>query len=110
MKMRGASIQKIWEWMKIVAKLPRLLPRRHQEDPEPEPHVPTDLERELGEKIQRRQSRELLKTKKHDLPNMPKHQPCPECNRSSKRIEKTVSGAKYKCRKHGEFFVRALGL
>ena len=38
--------------------------------------------------------------------NMPKFQPCPQCHAGSKRYNKTMGGANYSCRTHGEFFVR----
>jgi hypothetical protein len=43
-------------------------------------------------------------------PNMPGCQPCSiaGCGLSSKRVQKTRGGANYKCRRHGEFFVRAM--
>ena len=39
--------------------------------------------------------------------NMPKVQYCPDCNANSKRTSRTVNGANYHCRTHGDFFVRA---
>ena len=42
------------------------------------------------------------------LPNMPKYQPCPQCRKGSKRDSKTLGDANYVCRRHGEFFVKAL--
>jgi len=39
-------------------------------------------------------------------PNMPRYQFC-NCGLSSRRVKKTVSGALYDCRCHGEFFVKA---
>lgn len=39
--------------------------------------------------------------------NMPKRQSCPVCQSSSKRQEKTLNGASYRCSTHGRFFVRA---
>jgi len=39
-------------------------------------------------------------------PNMPKYQPCPICDRGSKRESKTLGGARYDCSIHGIFFVR----
>lgn len=38
--------------------------------------------------------------------NRPKYQPCPQCHVGSKRIEKTVGGARYQCQKHGAFLIR----
>ena len=38
--------------------------------------------------------------------NMPKRQPCPVCCSSSKREYKTLGGARYRCCKHGTFFIR----
>lgn len=37
--------------------------------------------------------------------NMPKYQPCSVCRKGSKRITKTLTGAKYRCPTHGEFIV-----
>lgn len=94
-----------------MAKLPKLLPRRCQEEPEPAPGVLTDLDKKLGAEIQKRQT---LEGKPVDTrqggPNMPRYQPCPKCRRQSKRMEKTAGGANYNCRIHGKFFVRAPGL
>jgi len=39
-------------------------------------------------------------------PNMPRFQSCPQCHTNSQRVAKTEGGAYYKCRSHGEFFVR----
>lgn len=39
--------------------------------------------------------------------HMPKFQPCPDCRAKSKRQEKTMGGAYYRCRTHAEFFVGA---
>ncbi len=41
------------------------------------------------------------------FPDMPKHQPCPRCQKQSKRESKTLGGANYVCPSHGKFFVRA---
>lgn len=38
--------------------------------------------------------------------NMPKKQPCPVCSSNSKRRDKTLGGANYRCPRHGSFFVR----
>ncbi len=38
--------------------------------------------------------------------NMPKYQPCPECNRGSRRTIKVDTGAMYKCSNHDEFLVK----
>ena len=40
------------------------------------------------------------------LLNRPKRQRCPVCGKWSKREEKTMGGANYRCPKHGLFFVR----
>lgn len=43
-----------------------------------------------------------------EWPNMPKHQPCPNCSTPSKRTSKTVGGANYYCRRCKDtFFVSA---
>ena len=39
-------------------------------------------------------------------PNMPKYLQCPLCTRMAKRIKKSFTGARYKCPKHGEFFMQ----
>jgi hypothetical protein len=38
---------------------------------------------------------------------MPKKQPCPDCHASCKRVRRTISGAIYDCRTHGQFLVNA---
>ncbi|MDD5539452.1 MAG: hypothetical protein PHG61_02035, partial [Candidatus Marinimicrobia bacterium] len=38
---------------------------------------------------------------------MPKKQPCPDCHASCKRVRRTISGAIYNCRTHGQFLVNA---
>jgi len=42
-----------------------------------------------------------------EFPDMPNHQPCPQCQKRSKRESKTLGGANYLCPKHGIFFMRA---
>lgn len=39
--------------------------------------------------------------------NMPKTYPCPFCSATSKRVNKTMGGAYYVCRTHGNFFVKS---
>jgi hypothetical protein len=106
--MSGASIKKIWEWIKtMVYKIADLIPRRlRRESLEPAPSTP--LEKELGKKIQKRQARELGRAvdTRQGGPNMPRRQRC-SCGRWAKRKRKTMGGAYYKCPIHGEFFVRA---
>jgi hypothetical protein len=106
-------IKKIWECIKALAKLPKLLPHRGEvrEESEPAPGVLTDLDKELGQKIQRRQEKmgKSVDTRQ-DGPNMPRYQFCPSCHRNAKRMQKTMGGSYYKCPIHGAFFVRALGL
>ena len=107
-------MNKVREWIKaMVHKIADLIPRRLRREPlESEPAPLTPLDKELGKKIQRRQARELGKAvdTRHGGPRMPKYQPCPSCNKMAKRKRKTMGGAYYRCRKHGEFFVRAPGL
>lgn len=108
MRDRINPLKKIWDWLKMVAKLPKLLPRRHQDDPDSPQHVPTALEKEIGSEIHKRQAGEGRSVDtRHGGPNMPKRQDCPVCNRMVKRTGKTMGGANYKCCKHGDFFVRA---
>ena len=108
--MRSPAIRKIWERIKeMVYEIADLIPRRFKrEDPEPATGVPTDLDKKLGQKIQQRQEKmgKPVDTSKGG-PNMPKYQHCPLCDRGAKRAGKTIGGAKYKCFKHGEFFIRA---
>lgn len=47
----------------------------------------------------------FIRTAKGGL-NMPVFQSCPACRAGSKRQNKTVSGAIYRCRHHGEFLVK----
>lgn len=47
----------------------------------------------------------LVNTSRGGL-NRPKYQPCPQCHAGSKRVEKTMGGARYQCRKHGTFLIR----
>jgi len=95
-------------WTKMVAKLPKLLPRRREvQEEEPAPGKLTDLDKILGEEIQRKQAQERAAAASRD-PNMPKYQFC-DCRRPSKRTQKAQVGGKdgafYKCPIHGEFFV-----
>jgi len=39
--------------------------------------------------------------------NMPKSQSCMKCNAYSPRIRMTEGGAYYRCRNHGEFFLKS---
>jgi hypothetical protein len=104
----STHLKKILEWLKMVAKLPKLLPRRSQEDSEPEPVKRTDLDQILGAEIQRKQAGERAAAASRD-PNMPRYQPCRKCRRPAKRTDKAQLGDKvgafYKCSIHGEFFV-----
>ena len=95
----------------LLKKLTNLLTRRRQAGTDPALGVLTDLDKKIGAKILKRQALERKVINTHQGgPNMPKYQPCPRCRRMSKRMEKTEGGAKYKCREHGKFFMRALGL
>jgi len=111
--LKGSTALKIiLEWLKMVAKLPKLLPRRGKvQEAEPTPGELTELDKILGRKIQQRQAKRgsPVDTSKGG-PNMPRRQPCPTCHRPSKRTKKTAGGARYKCPTHGDFFVRAPGL
>lgn len=48
----------------------------------------------------------MLIPKPNDKPDMPKTIPCPQCSSPAKRTAKTVNGAYYYCRNHGEMLVR----
>lgn len=50
-----------------------------------------------------------VKTSRGGL-NMPKRQPCPSCRANSVRGEKLTGGANYRCRTHGEFFVKGVNI
>lgn len=121
--MTGASIKKIWKWIKtmmsnIVSKLPKLLPRRHrfirevQVGPEPAPHVMTPLEKKLGREIQKKRTRGTMRAvdTRQGSPNMPRYQPCSRGHGQKRRKRKTMGGAYYGCKKCGDFFVRSPGL
>lgn len=41
---------------------------------------------------------------------MPKTYSCPTCNATSRRISKTITGANYHCRTHGNFLIVNSGL
>jgi hypothetical protein len=101
-------IKNIWGWIKAMAKLPKLLPRRQVQEEEPAPGVLTELDKKLGEQIQRRQERERAIAARSADPNMPRYQRC-ACGRQAKRTEKAQVGGKigafYRCSIHGEFFV-----
>jgi len=110
--MSSTAFKKILEWLKTVAKLPKLLlHRREKEEPGPAPGVLTDLDKKLGAEIQKRQAKGKVKVVDtcQGGPNMPRWQFC-NCRRGAKRMRKTLGGAYYKCPIHGEFFVRAPGL
>jgi hypothetical protein len=107
-----------WEWLKsMVAKLPKLLPRRQaQEKPEPAPGQLTELDKKLGREIQKRQAKEgkAVSTTKGG-PNMPRYQPCPKGCGLKRIVDKAVvggvPGALYYCNHcKQEFFVSAKGV
>jgi hypothetical protein len=104
-------LNKMREWIKaMVYKIADLISRRLRREPsEPEPAPSTPLEKELGRKIQKRQELGRAVDTRHGGPNMPRRQRC-SCGRWAKRKRKTMGGAYYKCRIHGEFFVRASAL
>jgi hypothetical protein len=102
---------RVCEWLRtLVAKLPRLLPRRREAEEEDEPGVLTELDKRLGKEILERQARRKVDTR-HGGPNMPRSQPCPVCRRKSKRVGKIdedhYRGAYYMCPNHDKFFVSA---
>lgn len=39
--------------------------------------------------------------------NMPRYQPCPDCNSGSRRTERSGVGATYRCVTHGNFIVKS---
>ena len=73
--------------------------------PEVKPKIDLAQLRWKSEKLFKRIFR-MISTKKPG-PNMPKHQPCPDCYARSKRGRKFIEGAKYHCHSHGEFYVRS---
>jgi hypothetical protein len=101
-------IEKIWSWIKALVKLPTLFRRRQaQEETEPAAGQLSELDKKLGREIQKREASEGKSVRTSTgSPNMPKYYFC-KCDRRCKRVRKTVGGAYYKCRIHGEFFVRA---
>jgi hypothetical protein len=103
--MCSTHLKKLWEWLKVVAKLSPH--RRQEEDPGPAPVKRTDLDQILGAEIQRKQAGERAAAVSRD-PNMPRYQQC-RCGRWAKRTQKAQLGDKvgafYKCSIHGEFFV-----
>jgi len=112
--MSNTVINKIWERIKSLAKLPKLLARRDggREEPEPAPGLLTDLDKQLGRKIQQRHEKagRPVDTSKHEH-NMPKYQPCPKGHGMKKIRGKAivvgVPGALYYCNQcKTEFFVR----
>jgi hypothetical protein len=108
--MSSIAPKKIWKWIKMVAKLPLLLPRRfiRKAEPESTPQVDKALERKLAKRIQKRAVKAV--NTRQGGPNMPKSQLCPRCRRRSKRVQKMAEGANYKCPEHGKFFVRVPAL
>lgn len=67
-----------------------------------------ELQEKLVQDIQKRQAKQAgfpVATNRSG-PDMPKFQSCPQCHANSERVAKTGGGAYYKCRSHGEFFVR----
>lgn len=73
-------------------------------DPEEQDKILATMEKEKPKK--ERPPRRLVRTSRGGL-DMPKYQPCPMCWRRSKRREKTLSGAHYRCPNHGIFLVKA---
>ena len=67
-----------------------------------------ELHEKIAQDIKKRQAGEqgLPIATSRGGPNMPVFQPCPECHASSQRLMKTEGGAYYRCRTHGEFFVK----
>lgn len=75
--------------------------------PELEP-APAQVKKSRDERwLERHSAKKLISTGRGG-PNMPKYQPCPLCHHRSKRLEKTLGGARYHCPNpdHGNFFVR----
>lgn len=67
-----------------------------------------ELHEKIAPDIQKRRARQIgipVATRRAG-PNMPRFQHCPQCQANSQRVAKTEGGAYYKCRSHGEFFVR----
>lgn len=81
----------------------------HRPEHEAVPTVLPELDKKLGQKIQRRQDKmgRPIDTRQGGS-NMPRYQPCPSCHRGTKRKRKTVGGAHYYCKRcKAGFFVRA---
>lgn len=84
-------VERIWDWIKsTVLKLPRAGPALT-------PHRNIELEKKLARDIQKNQGKGV--DTRRGGPNMPKYQPCDICNRGAKRVQKTLTGAKYHCKK-----------
>ena len=99
--MSAIIIKKICEWIKAIFK---------RKAPEPDTGRWSELDKKLGRKIQQRQEKMGRPVDTHrGYPNMPRYQFC-NCGRQAKRSRKTDGGAYYKCKDHGEFFVRSPGL
>jgi hypothetical protein len=95
---------------KIADLIPDFFKRKAPVEPEPASHVLTPLEKKLAREIQKREdkAREAGRAvdTRHDGPNMPKYQPCPQGHGWKRRKQKTMSGAYYSCPICGDFFVR----
>jgi len=67
-----------------------------------------ELPEKIAQDIQKRQAGQagIPVITSRSGPNMPKFLSCPQCYADSERVAKTGGGAYYKCRSHGEFFVR----
>lgn len=92
-------IKRFWNWLKSLFR------RRVA----PQPHVPTEIEKKLADRILKRQVKEgRLVTTRQPGPNMPKSQPCPQGHGWKRRKQKTMGGANYHCNTcRQDFFVRA---
>lgn len=71
--------------------------------------LPQNLIRSLGRDISEEALESHLVNTSRGGPNMPKYQLCSNgcCSLPSRRVRKTLGGATYHCRRHGDFFVRA---
>jgi hypothetical protein len=107
-------------WIKdMVHKIADLIPDRfkHQDTKDPAPGVLTELDKQLGRKIQQRQAREKARAvdTRQGGPNMPKYQPCPKGHGLKKREDKAIvggiPGALYYCNIcKDSFFVKVKGV
>lgn len=67
------------------------------------PKILTDLASKI--KISKAIGKVAAGVSKENYPHMPKYHRCPHCLSPSRRSSRTVTGANYRCRAHGNFLV-----